>query len=90
VQVLLQSGRLKIAEALPESKTLIRELLNFKVRIDPLTVHDSYSAWRENIHDDLVLAVALECWIGEQCGGTTPAYSSAERRDAIFSGRGAY
>src|SRR3982074_3432400 len=53
VQVLLQSSRLKIAEGLPDTKTLIRELLNFKVKIDPLTAHDSYSAWRENIHDDL-------------------------------------
>jgi hypothetical protein len=65
VQVLLQSERLKIAEALPEAKTLVKELLNFKVKIDPQTAHDSYSAWRENIHDDLVLAVALACWIGE-------------------------
>ena len=65
VQVLLQSGRLKIAEGLPETKTLVRELLNFKVKINPQTAHDSYSAWRENIHDDLVLAVALACWLAE-------------------------
>lgn len=65
VQVLLQSERLKVAEALPEANTLVKELLNFRVKIDPLTAHDSYSAWRENIHDDLVLAVALACWIAE-------------------------
>lgn len=89
VQVLLQSGRLKIAEALPEAKTLVKELLNFKVKIDPQTAHDSYSAWRDNIHDDLVLAVALACWIGEQKGGDTIAYTTVVRRAGWF-GRGAY
>lgn len=91
VQVLLQSGRLKIAEALPEASTLIKELLNFKVKIDPQTAHDSYSAWRENIHDDLVLAVALACWIGEHKGESTPEYESVQKREARFSShRGAW
>jgi hypothetical protein len=61
-QVLLQNGRLKVAASLPEADTLRRELLNFKVTIDPRTAHDSYSHWRENDHDDLVLAVSMACW----------------------------
>lgn len=65
VQVLLQNSRLKLAEALPEAGMLVKELLNFRMRIDPITAHDSYSAWRENIHDDLVLAVALASWFAE-------------------------
>jgi hypothetical protein len=65
VQVLLQSGRVKIADALPEAKTLVTELLNFRMKIDPQTAHDSYSAWRESQHDDLVLATALALWLGE-------------------------
>jgi hypothetical protein len=64
-QVLLQSGRLKIAEALPDTAVLTRELLNFQVKISD-QAHDSYGAWREGTHDDLVLAVALACWAGEQ------------------------
>ncbi len=28
--------------------------------------HDSYGAWREGTHDDLVLAVALALWAGER------------------------
>ncbi len=68
VQVLLQSERLKIARALPEASTLTSELLAFKVSIS-LKGHDSYGndvgPWRENPHDDLVLAVALACWYGE-------------------------
>jgi hypothetical protein len=65
-QVLLQNQRLKIASTLVEATTLVKELLNFKVKIDPATAHDSYSAWRENVHDDLVLAVAMACWFGER------------------------
>ena len=68
VQVLLQSERLKIARALPEASTLTAELLAFKVSIS-LKGHDSYGndagPWRENPHDDMVLAVALACWYGE-------------------------
>jgi len=46
---------------------LTRELLNFQVKINDLA-HDSYGAWREGTHDDLVLAVALACWAAEQIG----------------------
>jgi hypothetical protein len=90
VQVLLQSERLKIAEALSEAKTLVKELLNFRVKIDSVTAHDSYSAWREGQHDDLVLAVALACWIAEKKGDATTAYASVTSRAALFRGKGAY
>jgi hypothetical protein len=65
VQVPLQNGRLRIAEGLTLADTLRRELLNFRVKIDPKTAHDSYSHWREADHDDLVLSVALACWYRE-------------------------
>jgi hypothetical protein len=61
-QVLLQNGRLKIAKGLHLAGTLKKELLNFRVKIDPKTAHDSYSHWREGDHDDLVLATAMACW----------------------------
>jgi hypothetical protein len=65
VQVLLQGGRLKIAPALAESALLVQELQNFQVKISDLG-HDSYGAWREGTHDDLVLAAALACWHAER------------------------
>ena len=69
IQVLLQSERLKIAKALPDAQTLVDELLAFKVNINQRG-HDAYGndvgSWRENPHDDLVLATALACWFGEQ------------------------
>jgi hypothetical protein len=63
VQVLLQSGRLKIAANLPETRTLVTELQNFKVKITA-AANDTYEAWREGMHDDLILATALAVWNG--------------------------
>lgn len=62
---LFQSDRLRIAEELEHAQTLVNELLNFRVKVDLRTSHDSYEGWRESIHDDLVLAVALACWYAE-------------------------
>ena len=64
--VLMQNGQLKIAQEMPLAETLRKELLNFKVKINISTAHDSYEAWREGDHDDLVLSVALACWAGER------------------------
>ena len=64
--VLMQNGQLKIAEGLRLRETLVKELLNFRVKINISTAHDSYEAWREGDHDDLVLSVALACWAGER------------------------
>jgi len=65
VTVLLQSGRLKIAPALPEAPILTSELQGFSVKITT-AANDVYGAWREGQHDDLVLAVALAVWYGER------------------------
>lgn len=65
IAVLLQTGRLRIARGLKESETLLRELVNFRVKIS-LSGHDTYEAWREQEHDDLVLAVGLAAWLFEK------------------------
>jgi hypothetical protein len=65
VQTTLQSRRLQIAAGLPLADVLRKELLGFRVKIDPRTAHDSYSHWREGDHDDLVLATAVACWYRE-------------------------
>ncbi len=66
VQVLLQTERLKFADQIPSVPLLVQELLAFRVKIDPLTAHDSYGSWREGSHDDLVLAVAIAAWYGQR------------------------
>lgn len=67
--MLFQSERLKIAAGLAEGATLVNELVNFKVKVNLATGNERFAAWRESIHDDLVLAVALACWHGETMPG---------------------
>ncbi len=62
VQVALQNKRLRIAASLPEAATLTAELANFQTKININTAHDSYGAWREGTHDDLVLSLAMALW----------------------------
>jgi len=45
----------------------VNELLNYRVKIDPTTTHDSYNA-REGAHDDVLLATCLALWLGETIG----------------------
>ncbi len=66
-QVLLQSGRFKIAQGLPEAATLVNELQNYRVKLDPATAHDSYNA-RGGAHDDVLLATCMALWLGETIG----------------------
>lgn len=87
LQVLLQSGRFKVASKLKLGPILQQEMLNFKVKIDPVTAHDSYSAWREAEHDDLVLSVALACWYGQQ-GRRSTLQFTAPARGVVSSGAG--
>lgn len=65
LQVCFETGRIKISGAIDLKDTLVKELMNFKVKI---TSHgnDTYGAWRENIHDDLVLSLAIGLWCGER------------------------
>jgi hypothetical protein len=61
-----EGKRLKIARNMRLVPELVRELENFKVKVNLQTAHDSYEAWRESDHDDLVLALALACWWAEK------------------------
>src|SRR5262245_16287604 len=62
VQVPLQQRRLKFAKELTETRRLVRELENFRVKITPST-NETLNT-REREHDDLALALAF--WSGER------------------------
>ena len=62
VQVLLQNRQLKFAASLPELAVLKAEMQAFKAKVTITAGHDTYEAWRERDHDDLVLALALACY----------------------------
>lgn len=91
VAILLESRRLRIAEALPLAKVLTTELENFQVKINIATGHDSYGAaedWREGNHDDLVLAVALAVWMGERIRITRPVAAPSLYQESTWNAGG--
>lgn len=65
VAVLLQTGRLRIARGLALASILEHEFQSFRAKIS-ISGNDTYEAWREQDHDDLVLAVALAAWAMEK------------------------
>jgi hypothetical protein len=71
LQVLLQGERLQFAAELPMVPTLVAEMMAFRVKITD-AAHDTYGAWREGAHDDLVLAVAVAAWYAEQWTAPRP------------------
>jgi hypothetical protein len=86
VQTLLQNERLKIAEGLELAPVLKRELLNFRVKVNPATAHDSYEHWRESDYDDLVLATALACWYREYINSEVEVRNVRQRGFRVASG----
>lgn len=66
MQVLLGSRRIHIAQQLPDAKVLARELSTFKMKMNKVTGNETYEAFRERDHDDLVLATAICTWYAER------------------------
>lgn len=66
VQVLMGTGRLVIDPRLPLAPVLVKELENFKDKMNLDTGNQSFEAWRESDHDDCVLAVAMALWVSER------------------------
>lgn len=77
LQVASQSGRLRYAGNIAYKRQLQDELQNMHMKINIRTGHDSYEAWREQEHDDIVLAEALPIWYAE--AGSAPQVSATER-----------
>jgi hypothetical protein len=67
-QVLLQTGRLKIARSLPHASLLARELVNFRFKVTSKGSENALD-WREGPDDDLVLALAIAAWQAERNPG---------------------
>ncbi len=65
LKVLFQSGRIKIAKELKHAALLAKELPNFNAKIT-LAAGADIESWRERPHDDLVLAVAMAAWLGNE------------------------
>jgi hypothetical protein len=66
MQALVQANRFQVLQTLPEAPAFGRELQNFRVKVNLTNGNETYEAWRDRDHDDLVLSVALACWFGER------------------------
>ena len=65
LQVRFQNRTIWIAKGLPHAELLRKEALAFRAKISA-SGHDTYEAWREQEHDDLVLAAAMGTWFCEE------------------------
>jgi hypothetical protein len=65
LQAAMQSKRLPVAKSLPLAKVLEKELLALKVKVSSAG-NETFKAWREKDHDDLVLALAIGLWFGNR------------------------
>jgi hypothetical protein len=65
VQAGLQTGRLRVVPGLALAEALKAELLGFQVKISA-AANEQFGAWREGVHDDLVLAIAVALWVDER------------------------
>ena len=72
-QIALQEGKLKIAPGLAHAETLRDEMLNYQVKINEATAHDSFGAWRTGTHDDLLFSVMLPLWCATAAPFLPPA-----------------
>ncbi len=61
---LLQSKRLRFAQDIPETPTLLKELEDYRVKVTAAG-NETFNA-REGAHDDLLLALALAAWGAEK------------------------
>jgi phage FluMu gp28-like protein len=65
VQVLLEQGRMKIARELHDAGALVRELMDVKMTVSG-EGHVRLGADGSGEHDDLVIALALACWMSRR------------------------
>jgi hypothetical protein len=66
LSLLVEDGRVKVAAALTEAPTVLREFQTFQ-RTTPLGTPDERGVWRERPDDDLVLSLAMGAWYAQHC-----------------------
>lgn len=98
MQILLRRRRFQVATGLKEAGVLLKELQNFRVKITGAG-NETFEAWRDGDHDDLVLAAAMPCWLGERCvlgafdaggggRGEDPSDMMSQAPPGVFGGMG--
>lgn len=67
LQIMFGNHRLRFASNLKDRDTVTKELVNFKIKVTAKG-NDTYEAWREGDHDDLVLSIAIAAWWAKRFG----------------------
>ena len=62
--ILLGNKRILVSPQLPLAALLVQELQAFRMKMSKIG-NESFEAWREGDHDDLVLAMCMLAWVGE-------------------------
>lgn len=62
LQIVVQGDRLRVAPALKLAAVFAQEMQNFRMKVTT-SANVTYEAWRDGDHDDIVLSVALACWM---------------------------
>jgi len=65
MKVLIETGAVKFRAGMEEAAAVKKEMAAFKVKISAAG-NDSYEAWRESDHDDMVLATSIALWVGKE------------------------
>lgn len=79
-QIVLESRRIKFAN-IPARKIMREELENFRLRMTKAN-SETYEAWRDSVHDDMVLSLLLPIWYAETMYGSTyEVQKTAKRND---------
>ncbi|HOC41853.1 MAG TPA: hypothetical protein PKJ99_02455 [Thermoanaerobaculales bacterium] len=89
IQSLLHRRRLLVARGLRLAETLLEELSNFEIRVSAVG-SVQYGTWRENAHDDLVLAVSLAAWWARRFTRAPAAYHRIAGRPRTWGDRPRY
>lgn len=68
LQVVLSGGRIRWPSSGREFDALKKELVDFRVKISK-AANEQFGAWGSGQHDDMVIALTLALWLGEQTAG---------------------
>jgi hypothetical protein len=87
LQVLFGNHRLRFANNLKDKDVVTKELINFKIKITKKG-NDTYEAWREGDHDDLVLSIAIAAWYAKKFGGEKKIDPARQWKPALLGVKG--
>lgn len=82
LQIVFQSRRIKVSKGIALREVFKKELSNFRVKITD-SAKETFEAWRQNDHDDIVLAQAIAIWWAEKVNPQRTKFDHDETRGSV-------